>query len=201
VKFGDHVFMSHNEIPDENGKLHRDPIRIDDATNPARLQALTDNQRYWSQRWADQMNYRYWKERSQAEQTDEAVRARELFYQGTLAYKTGDFPKAVARFREGLQFWKKALNDHPTFRDDDLCKKDTGLIIKRYVRALQQAGEPLPDDTPFKETQAQAESDPTVDPFDAIEMIGVPGGMAPAQPEAGGAQAPAQVPTTQSVPR
>ena len=98
------------------------------------------------------MNYRYWKERCLAEQTDEAVRARELFYQGTIAYKTGDFPKAAAKFKEGLQVWKQALNDHPTYRDDDLCKKDTGLIVKRYVRALQQAGEPLPDDTPFKDT-------------------------------------------------
>jgi hypothetical protein len=200
LKFGEFVFMSHNEVPDENGKLHRDPIRIDDSSNPEKLRTLTDNQRFWTQRWADQMNYRYWKERSQAEQTDDAVRAREAFYQGTLAYKTGDFPKAAAKFREGLQFWKVALNEHPTFRDDDLCKKDTGLIIKRYARALQQAGEKLPDDTPFKESLAQAENDPTVDPFDAIEMIGVPGGMGSGQPESG-AQAPSQVPTIQSVPR
>ncbi len=176
VKFGEHTYMSHNEIADETGKLHRDPIRIDDSSDPARLAKLTDNQKYWTQRWADQMNYRYWKERSLAEQTDEAVRARELFYQGTKAYKTGDFPTAVARYRDGLQAWKIALNDHPTFRDDDLCKKDTGLILKRYARALQQADEKMPDDTPFKETMASAQNDPTVDPFDAIEMIGVPGG-------------------------
>ena len=115
---------------------------------------MSDNQQYWTQRWADQMNYRYWKGRCQAEQTDEAVRARELFYHGTIAYKKGEFPKAAANFKEGLQVWKVALNDHPTYRDDDLCKKDTGLIVKRYVRVLQQAGEPLPDDTPFKETLA-----------------------------------------------
>jgi hypothetical protein len=177
VKFGEHTYMSHNEIVDPaTGKTHRDPIQIDDASNPAKLATLTENQKYWSQRWADQMNYRYWKERCQAEQTDEAVRARELFYQGTVAYKTGDFPKAVARYKEGLQFWKQALNEHPTFRDDDLCKKDTGLIIKRYARALQQADEKMPDDTPFKDTLVLAQNDPTVDPFDAIEMIGVPGG-------------------------
>ena len=113
------------------------------------------------------MNYRYWKERCQAEQTDEAVRARQLFYQGTLAYKTGDFSKAAAKYREGLQAWKQALNDYPTFKDDDLCRKDTGLILKRYVRALQQADEPMPDDTPFKDTLVLAQNDPTVDPFDA----------------------------------
>ena len=196
VKFGEHVFMSHNEVPDETGKLHRDPIRIDDASDLEKLKGLTDNQKYWTQRWADQMNYRYWKERCQAEQTDDAVRARELFYQGTIAYKRAEYPKAAAKFKDGLNAWKSALNDHPTFRDDDLCKKDTGLIVKRYQRALQQADEPMPDNTPFKDTLAIAQNDPTVDPFDQFEMIGVPGGLATGQPEAGGAQAPTTVPTT-----
>ena len=55
---------------------------------------------------------------------------------------------------------------------------------------LQQAGEPLPDDMPFKDTLALAENDPTVDPFDAIEMIGVPGGMATSAAGAAGSQPP-----------
>ncbi len=74
---------------------------------------MSDNQQYWTQRWADQMNYRYWKERCLAEQTDEAVRARELFYQGTIAYKKGEFAKAAAKFKEGLQVWKLALERPP----------------------------------------------------------------------------------------
>lgn len=189
-KFGDHIYMSYNEVPDATGKLHKDPIRIDDASEPARLERLTENQKYWTQRWADQMNYRYWKERCLAEQTNEAVRARELFYQGTIAYKTGDFTQAAAKYRQGLQSWKLALNDHPTFRDDDLCKKDTGLIIKRYARALQQANEPMPDDTPFKDTLAAVQNDTTVDPFDQVEMLGVAAGMTSGQPESGGGQAP-----------
>ena len=32
---GEHMFLSHNEVPDENGKLHRDQIRLDDATIPS----------------------------------------------------------------------------------------------------------------------------------------------------------------------
>ena len=60
---------------------------------------------------------------------------------------------------------------------------------------LQQAGKSLPDDTPFKDTLPFAQNDPTLDPFDAIEMIGVPGSMATSQPAAG-TQPPTQVPTT-----
>jgi hypothetical protein len=171
-KLGDHVFMSHNEVPDKDGKLHRDPIRLDDSTDPERLKQLTENQRHWTDRWSNQMNYRYWKMRCQAEQTDGGVRARQLFYEGTVAYKTGDFPKAADNFRKGLDVWKAALNDFPAFRDDDLSKKDTGLIVKRYLWALKQLGSSAPDDLPFKETAALAENDKTVDPFDAIEMIG-----------------------------
>ena len=29
------------------------------------------------------------------------------------------------------------MDDFPTYRDDELNKKDTGQIVKRYVRVLQ----------------------------------------------------------------
>src|SRR5262249_32275026 len=181
-KFGDHVFLSHNEIP-RNGRLERDLIKLDDSSNAERLAQLNDNQRFWTQRWGDQMNYRYWEERWQGEMTDNRVRGRAVFYHGALAYKTGDFPKAAEKFKEGLRVWKAVLNDFPWYRDDDLNKKDTGLIVKRYVRVLKQLGAPVPDDLPFKELLPMAEADNTVDPFDAIEMIGVPGGAPTPSPQ------------------
>ena len=186
VKFGEHVFMSHNEVPDATGKLHRDPIKIDDASNPERLEEAHRQPEVLDAALGRPDELPVLEGAVPGRADRRGGPAHELFYQGTLAYKTGDFTKAAAKYREGLQFWKLALNDHPTFRDDDLCKKDTGLIIKRYVRALQQADEPMPDDTPFKDTLAVAQNDPTVDPFDAIEMIGVPGGMAA---DSGGAPA------------
>ena len=75
---------------------------------------------------------------------------------------------------------RSLLNDFPAFRDDELSKKETGLIVKRYLRVLKQLVTPVPDDLPFKETAALAENDKTVDPFDAIEMIGVPAANAAA---------------------
>jgi hypothetical protein len=186
VKLGEHVFMSHNEITDPDGKRHRDPIRLDDITNSELFKKLTNNQQHWTDRWSNQMNYRYWKTRCQAEQTENGVRARKLFYDGTLNYKKGDFLDAAKNFRAGLDAWKLALNDFPAFRDDELSKKETGLIVKRYLRVLKQLGAPVPADLPFKETAALAENDNTVDPFDAIEMIGVPatgaGATAPSSP-------------------
>jgi len=173
VKLGEHVFDSHNEVVHKDGRFGHDKIRLDDHTNPERMKLLTDNEKHWTERWSNQMNYRYWKTRCQAEQTESGVRARQLFYEGTKAYKRGDFPKAADSFRKGLDAWKVALNDFPTFRDDDLSKKETGLNVSRYLLVLKQLGAPVPADLPFKETAALAEHDKTVDPFDAIEMIGV----------------------------
>jgi hypothetical protein len=172
VRFGSYKYMTHNEVM-VDGKLTRQEVFIDDVTNPKKFETLTDNQKYWTNRWSDQMNYRYWKSRSQAEMTDEGVQARQLFYNGTIAYKSADFPKAVENFRNGLNIWDKLLKQHNDYRTDEFNKKDTGLIVKRYLRALRQLGEPEPKDVPFRELLAGAEQDTTVDPFDQTEMLGV----------------------------
>jgi hypothetical protein len=190
VKFGEHVFEAPNLI-ERNGKLIRDLIRIDDCTVPDRLKDLNENQRYWSDRWASQMNYPYWKERCMAEMTQKGVEARQLFYEGTKAYKTGDFALASGKFKEGLTIWKDVLKDFRVYRDDDLNKKDTGLIVKRYVRVLQQLGEKVSDSFPFKELLAAAQADNTVDPFDVLEMLGVTAdttGRSPSQAAPGAPQ-------------
>jgi hypothetical protein len=180
-KLGHFVFMSHNEVP-RDGKMVRDKIQLDDACFPERLKQMPENQVYWTQRWADQMNYRYWKERCDAEMKPNGVMARQLFYEATLAYKTGDFPKAAQKFKEGLDVWKTLMIDFPTYRDDDLNKKDIGHIVKRYVLALKQLQMPMPADLPFKDCLDAVQNDTTVDPFDAIEMIGVPGENKPQTP-------------------
>jgi hypothetical protein len=166
VKFGEYEFPAHN---DPSLK-----IRLDDITKPERYNRMTDNARYWTNRWSDQMNYRYWKDRSAAEMTTQGVEARRLFYEGTLAYKASDFEKAVQKYRDGLNIWDDLLKSHKDYRDDLYNAKDTGLIVKRYVRALQQLGDPVPKEFPFKDLLASAEHDTTVDPFDAIEMNAVP---------------------------
>jgi hypothetical protein len=174
VKFGKHTFESPNLI-ERNGKLERDNVQLDDRTVPEKYTSkeLNDNQKYWADRWANQMNYPYWKERSQAEMTQKGVEARQLFYEGTRAYKMADFGLAASKFKEGLLTWRDCLKDFPVFRDDDINKKETGLIVKRYERVLQQQNEKLADNFPFKDLLPAAKADTTVDPFDAFEMLGV----------------------------
>ena len=101
------------------------------------------------------MNYRYWKERSQAEMTDEGVQARQNFYEGTLAYRNSDFDTAAKKFKEGLTIWDALTKNYTAYRNDDLNRKDTGIVLRRYLRVLgQQTPRPsnaVPDDLPFKE--------------------------------------------------
>jgi hypothetical protein len=116
------------------------------------------------------MNYRYWKDRCAAEMEQDGVTARRHFYEGTKAYKAADFPRAVQEFQDGLKVWDALLKRHQAYRDDQLNQKDTGLIVKRYARACQQLGIPVPKDTPFLPYMAYVEHDTSVDPFDALEM-------------------------------
>ncbi len=201
VKFGRYTFMTHNLVMID-GKAQKEPVQIDDQTDLKRYEKLSENQKYWTSRWGDQMNYRYWKDRSMSEMTNEGVQARQLFYEGTIAYKSGDPTKASEKFRDGLAIWDKLLKDHKDYRNDDFNKKDTGLIVKRYVLALRQIGEPQPDEFPFKDLLKGAQQDNTLDPFDAIEMLGASReGITPPQPKpVPTSSAPKPVPT-QAVPQ
>jgi hypothetical protein len=199
VTFGRFIFHNPNEIKDDSGKVITQDIQIDDSTSVNRMKVLHPNVAYWTNRWADQMNYPYWKDRCAAEMEDEGVAARQLFYEGTKAYKAADLPKAVKNFEEGLRIWESLLKKHPNYNNDDLNKKDTGMIVKRYARACQQLGVPVPKDTPFLDLLKYVEGDNTVDPFDALEMTSKPAtGPAPVAPGGNnppqGQPAPGQAP-------
>ncbi len=170
--FGHYQYPTHNEVM-VDGKLTRFKVILDDnrITSPEAYAKLHPNQQYWSDRWADQMNYPYWKDRCSAEMEADGTAARRLFYEGTKAYKTADFPLAVEKYREGLKIWDKLLERHNPYRKDELNKKDTGLIVKRYSRACQQSQVDLPKDTPFLDLLAAFQDDNSRDPFDAMEMI------------------------------
>jgi hypothetical protein len=224
-KFGDYEYETPNVIPMENGEMLTAKVRIADSedysvfdemqkpeywqkainrkVSPSEAKALADNKKHWTDRWATQMNYPYWTDRCRAEATSEGVNARRLFYEGTRAYRRGDFQTTVNNFRDGLNIWKALLKNHKNYSSDELNKKDTGLIVKRFKRAYIQAGlgTELPKDTPFLENLPLAEADTSVDPFDAQEVVpiaprSVDQGGSQAAPGAAGAAAKPAAPTT-----
>jgi hypothetical protein len=185
IKFGQYVFKAPNEVWIGGKRVSDQPIQIDDVTNPERYGKLHENQKYWTNRWADQMNYRYWKDRCAAEMEKDGVDARRYFYEGTKALKAGRLVReklksgevrdgAVENYQHGLALWEKLLERHADYRNDDLNMRDTGLIVRRYLYALRQAGVPEPEHVPFKDKARAVQGDNTVDPFDALEMIKTP---------------------------
>lgn len=154
-------------------RFEHEMVRIDDSTNPDRFAKLTDEQKHWTNRWASDTNYRYWKDRSMAEGEPEGVAARKSFYEGTKAFKTADFPGAVENYREGLTLWDKLLDPkrHLAYRDDDETRKDIKRAVRRYLLALKNVGEKEPETYPFKEFMKGPQEDIPPDPFDQLEMV------------------------------
>ncbi len=205
VGFGDTIFDSHNVL-EIQGQLVKQPIRLNDVMDVSKLDVLesdtaywarelklptvtpeeaarlTDNKRSWTSRWGDQMNLRYWTARCDAEMEPDGVRARQLFYEATLAYLKANFREAVTKYREGLDLWKTLLERHPVYREDQMNKSDTGQVVRRYADALRQAGMDVPTDIPFYELLADAEADVTPDPFDELDVLGPTGAGASARP-------------------
>jgi len=169
LEFGRFRYLSHNEI-ERNGVRVHDPIFLDDATLPERYAKLNENEKYWTSRWADQMNYPYWKDRCLTEMEPQGVQARQLFYEGTKSYKAADYPDAGKKFKEGLDLWDDLLKRHTVYRNEDLNKSDTGLIVLRYTKALAALNEPIPDDMPFIDLLKAMGQQHNPDPFDALEM-------------------------------
>jgi hypothetical protein len=187
VRFGSYPFPAFSH-PDQPVQL--DWISWSEANDPRWMSELTDTQRYWCDRWANDNNYRYWKSRCSAEATRLGVEARRLFYEATLALKSADFPVAVEKYRSGLELFRGLLEQHPAYRDDQLNKKDVVYLLKRYALALRQIGQPeLPKDVPFYDLYELYGNEPIPpDPYDALEILGRQKAVAPE----GGATGPGQ---------
>ena len=85
------------------------------------------------------------------------------------------------------------LKDHRDYRNDDFNKKDTGLIVRRYLRALTASASPSPRISRSGSCSRAVERDHNVDPFDANEMLGPTGiseGASPAQDQGQGPRQP-----------
>ncbi len=166
--FGIRSFEVGNHLTDDEGNYEL--VQIGDSLYPDRLEQLSDNQAYWTERWGRQVNYPYWYERAQAESTEEGVEARRYFYEGSIAYKLGEFEAAVDKFQSGLIIWEDLLRDYPNFGRATLSQENNGLLAKRYILALRQLGEEADEDTPFLQEALELSEDVQLDPFDAIDM-------------------------------
>lgn len=149
-------------------------VQIGDIMNKEKFDKLPEAARYWTDRWSNDTNYRYWKSRCELEQQPAGVEARRLFYEATVALKNADFQPAADKYRQGLEIWKDLISPSKTIFEDTLSQQDIAFLVKRYALALRQLGtaEP-PADTPFRDIYERFKDESLpVDPHDALEVLG-----------------------------
>lgn len=146
-------------------------IRIGAFESPKEMEKLSDNRKYWTRRWADQVNYMYWLDKCRAEAEPQGVESRRLFYEATKSLKAANYPDSAEKYESGLRTYADLLKRHPNYADDYLNKRDTGLIVRRAIRAMKNAGLEPPADLPLKDLEKMAEKETAIDPFDALEVF------------------------------
>ncbi len=116
-----------------------------------KLGSMCHEELYWMDRYANMVNYPYWRERSQAEAEMETIEARMHFYNAEQRYRQGDPETARQEYEDGLALWEKVLDRHERIRDDDLTQEDTVKIVHQYLKVLEQLDEPRPETLPFED--------------------------------------------------
>lgn len=128
----------------------------------------------------NEVNYRYWKMRCEAERTEDALAARRLTYEGDQAYNEGaDLQTAREKYEAGLEHWRKVFDQFPMLVEDGITGDELLEVINRYKEILRKSDEPFPNPfvlqdlldqnyipapPPSQPTQPPAETEPEVSP-------------------------------------
>ncbi len=111
----------------------------------------TEREANFTGNYKENANFEYWKTRADFEQTEDALKARELLHQARRAYRDNADPVGARKFyEESFARWKKVLDEFPTLRDPDGTTGDDIIeYIKEYKTVLEQDDETIPADFPL----------------------------------------------------
>ena len=125
--------------------------------NRAKAIKLVEQYRYYKNRTriVDQyremtINYGYWKNRSETEQTEQLLEARKLLYDAEQSYRDSDIPAALKQYEKGFELWRVILDENPELLAEETFVFDLWDEIEGYTNVLAQIREDgsrdLPDD-------------------------------------------------------
>mgnify|MGYP002621588141 CR=1 FL=1 len=125
------------KYPEKAGQANKLAVRI--AENQDRIFLIKNNRQV--------SNYDYWKTRTEFEQTNDALRARELAYAANLAFKEdADLLEARRLYEESFDLWAKVIEAHPSLELDSTTGSDLMEYIEKYNEILQQLDLSLSDE-------------------------------------------------------
>jgi len=101
--------------------------------------------------YKDTANYDYWLTRTEFEQTDAALTARQLIFEGHKAFTEQLDPiKAKELYVKGLASWRDVLDAFPVLQDRSGTTGDDVMVyVTQYKKVLDQLDEEIPDDFPL----------------------------------------------------
>jgi hypothetical protein len=91
------------------------------------------------------VNFDFWRLRGDYEQTNDALEARKLIYQGDQAYNAADLESAKKNYEQGLEKWRVVLDKYPALLRESVLVDDLADMINRYRKILGNVDEALPE--------------------------------------------------------
>ena len=134
------VKVTHDEVAKKIAK----PKRAE-ALKLAKDAAEHEQTAVYIRRYREVVNFVYWRLRALVEQSEDAIEARRLIYQGDRAYSDVDIQAALDSYQQGLQAWRKVFDAHPDLIADQTIGEDLMDVIKRYRRVLGEDSKTLPE--------------------------------------------------------
>jgi hypothetical protein len=134
---------------DQHDVAERAPEENREAAKRVAIQI--EEQKALSQRvshYRSTINYDYWETRCAAEQTVNAVRARELLYQAQQYDDRAELEDAQEAYEAAWKQWRMVFDQFPSLMDD-IAASDLLRGIQRYQRLLESLDKELPPDFPL----------------------------------------------------
>src|SRR5262249_9326747 len=126
------------------------PAKANEALQLASDINQADTQLQFTINYKHDANYDYWENRAEFEQTQDALDARRLMFEGKDAFKKADVKTAKQKYEEGFAKWRAVIDKFPMIMDDEQTTGgDIVDFVKAYRRVLDQFDERLGDDFPL----------------------------------------------------
>lgn len=106
----------------------------------ARDESITeDDVRYWTGRYQDTSNYRFWRTRASSESKPETIKAHEDLYEGEQLVFKNELDQAKQKLEEGMALYAAILNQYPSLKSEDLAIEEglRAVILWRYIHELK----------------------------------------------------------------
>jgi len=138
IEAAEKLMVSHQQVAERAPReRHAEALRL------AKRIVATEEQARTIDRYRDIVNFVYWRTRCEAEQQDEAIRARRFVYEADRAYEAADLEGARRKYEDAWEEWAKIFAQHPSLMEDTTAE-DLMESVHRYRELLGQLDEAFP---------------------------------------------------------